>query len=157
MGGGTVSFEGAEGTAMWNTVNHPIGHLGVFLFLPPSRRGGLLEGANSSGCLLEYLRCMSLRITAAARSFVNSDAIAVLQTIESWGKWAEKLQHAMSFNTNPNKWMLVNFDCSTMWSVALPIAIPSNTPISLRPLASTVNSRIKHGVLHLEWQNKTVL
>ncbi|OQR76186.1 aromatic-L-amino-acid decarboxylase-like [Tropilaelaps mercedesae] len=25
------------------------------------------------------------------------------------------LEHAMSFNTNPNKWMLVNFDCSTMW------------------------------------------
>ena len=21
----------------------------------------------------------------------------------------------MSFNTNPNKWMLVNFDCSLMW------------------------------------------
>lgn len=25
------------------------------------------------------------------------------------------IEHAMSFNTNPNKWMLVNFDCSTMW------------------------------------------
>ena len=25
------------------------------------------------------------------------------------------LQYAMSFNTNPNKWMLVNFDCSLMW------------------------------------------
>lgn len=25
------------------------------------------------------------------------------------------IQHAMSFNMNPNKWMLVNFDCSTMW------------------------------------------
>ena len=24
-------------------------------------------------------------------------------------------QYAMSFNTNPNKWMLVNFDCSLMW------------------------------------------
>ena len=21
----------------------------------------------------------------------------------------------MSFNTNPNKWLLTNFDCSTMW------------------------------------------
>uniref|UniRef100_A0A914EF78 Dopa decarboxylase n=1 Tax=Acrobeloides nanus TaxID=290746 RepID=A0A914EF78_9BILA len=25
------------------------------------------------------------------------------------------IEHAMSFNTNPNKWMLINFDCSTMW------------------------------------------
>ena len=25
------------------------------------------------------------------------------------------VEYAMSFNTNPNKWMLVNFDCSTMW------------------------------------------
>uniref|UniRef100_A0A914URP0 Aromatic-L-amino-acid decarboxylase n=1 Tax=Plectus sambesii TaxID=2011161 RepID=A0A914URP0_9BILA len=25
------------------------------------------------------------------------------------------IEHAMSFNTNPNKWLLVNFDCSTMW------------------------------------------
>ncbi len=24
-------------------------------------------------------------------------------------------QHAMSFNMNPNKWMLVNFDCSLLW------------------------------------------
>ena len=24
-------------------------------------------------------------------------------------------QYAMSFNMNPNKWMLVNFDCSLMW------------------------------------------
>lgn len=27
------------------------------------------------------------------------------------------IEYAMSFNTNPNKWMLVNFDCSTMWLV----------------------------------------
>jgi tyrosine decarboxylase len=25
------------------------------------------------------------------------------------------VQYAMSFNTNPNKWLLTNFDCSTMW------------------------------------------
>ena len=25
------------------------------------------------------------------------------------------IEHANSFNFNPNKWMLVNFDCSTMW------------------------------------------
>ncbi|XP_014671545.1 PREDICTED: tyrosine decarboxylase-like [Priapulus caudatus] len=25
------------------------------------------------------------------------------------------VEHASSFNMNPNKWMLVNFDCSTMW------------------------------------------
>lgn len=25
------------------------------------------------------------------------------------------LQYADSFNTNPNKWLLVNFDCSTYW------------------------------------------
>ncbi|VDK43167.1 unnamed protein product [Anisakis simplex] len=25
------------------------------------------------------------------------------------------IEYAMSFNANPNKWMLVNFDCSTMW------------------------------------------
>ncbi|KAH7728013.1 Aromatic-L-amino-acid decarboxylase [Aphelenchoides avenae] len=25
------------------------------------------------------------------------------------------IEHAMSFNTNPNKWMLVNYDCSAMW------------------------------------------
>ncbi|VDO93238.1 unnamed protein product [Heligmosomoides polygyrus] len=25
------------------------------------------------------------------------------------------VEYAMSFNTNPNKWLLVNFDCSTMW------------------------------------------
>jgi hypothetical protein len=30
---------------------------------------------------------------------------------------ASGIEHAMSFNTNPNKWMLVNFDCSTMWYV----------------------------------------
>ena len=24
-------------------------------------------------------------------------------------------QYASSFNMNPNKWMLVNFDCSLMW------------------------------------------
>jgi len=25
------------------------------------------------------------------------------------------IEHAMSFNCNPNKWLLTNFDCSTMW------------------------------------------
>ncbi|XP_013784595.1 tyrosine decarboxylase-like, partial [Limulus polyphemus] len=25
------------------------------------------------------------------------------------------IEHASSFNMNPNKWMLVNFDCSTLW------------------------------------------
>ncbi|XP_065338655.1 aromatic-L-amino-acid decarboxylase-like [Cloeon dipterum] len=25
------------------------------------------------------------------------------------------IEHASSFNTNPNKWLLTNFDCSTMW------------------------------------------
>jgi aromatic-L-amino-acid decarboxylase len=25
------------------------------------------------------------------------------------------IEFAMSFNTNPNKWLLTNFDCSTMW------------------------------------------
>ncbi|EGT59616.1 hypothetical protein CAEBREN_09476 [Caenorhabditis brenneri] len=25
------------------------------------------------------------------------------------------IEYAMSFNTNPNKWLLINFDCSTMW------------------------------------------
>ena len=25
------------------------------------------------------------------------------------------IEYAMSFNMNPNKWMLVNFDCSLMW------------------------------------------
>ncbi|KAG8196572.1 hypothetical protein JTE90_003585 [Oedothorax gibbosus] len=25
------------------------------------------------------------------------------------------IEYAMSFNMNPNKWLLVNFDCSTMW------------------------------------------
>ena len=25
------------------------------------------------------------------------------------------VEFAQSFNMNPNKWMLVNFDCSTMW------------------------------------------
>lgn len=25
------------------------------------------------------------------------------------------IEYAMSFNTNTNKWLLVNFDCSTMW------------------------------------------
>ncbi|CAG9537178.1 unnamed protein product [Cercopithifilaria johnstoni] len=27
----------------------------------------------------------------------------------------EGIEYAMSFNTNPNKFMLINFDCSTMW------------------------------------------
>ena len=27
----------------------------------------------------------------------------------------QKFQYAMSFNMNPNKWMLVNFDCSLLW------------------------------------------
>jgi tyrosine decarboxylase len=25
------------------------------------------------------------------------------------------LQYADSFNTNPNKWLLINFDCSCFW------------------------------------------
>ena len=29
------------------------------------------------------------------------------------------VEFAQSFNMNPNKWMMVNFDCSTMWSVVL--------------------------------------
>ncbi|VDN39364.1 unnamed protein product [Gongylonema pulchrum] len=27
----------------------------------------------------------------------------------------EGIEYAMSFNTNPNKFMLISFDCSTMW------------------------------------------
>ena len=27
------------------------------------------------------------------------------------------VEWAQSFNMNPNKWMMVNFDCSTMWCV----------------------------------------
>jgi glutamate/tyrosine decarboxylase-like PLP-dependent enzyme len=27
----------------------------------------------------------------------------------------EGVEYATSFNMNPNKWMLVNFDCSLMW------------------------------------------
>jgi len=29
------------------------------------------------------------------------------------------IEYAMSFNCNPNKWLLTNFDCSTMWFVDL--------------------------------------
>lgn len=29
------------------------------------------------------------------------------------------IEHAMSFNCNPNKWLLTNFDCSTMWYVII--------------------------------------
>ena len=25
------------------------------------------------------------------------------------------IEYVMSFNTNPNKWLVTNFDCSTMW------------------------------------------
>lgn len=25
------------------------------------------------------------------------------------------IEYADSFNTNPNKWLLTNFDCSTLW------------------------------------------
>lgn len=38
------------------------------------------------------------------------------------------IEMASSFNMNPNKWMLVNFDCSTMWLMRLPsflLSIPS--------------------------------
>ena len=38
-----------------------------------------------------------------------ADIISVLQ-----------IEYAQSFNMNPNKWMLVNFDCSTMWFVLKP-------------------------------------
>ena len=29
------------------------------------------------------------------------------------------IEYAMSFNMNPNKWMLVNFDCSLHWQVLI--------------------------------------
>lgn len=31
----------------------------------------------------------------------------------------EGIEYATSFNTNPNKWLLTNFDCSTMWFVSI--------------------------------------
>lgn len=41
----------------------------------------------------------------AGNSFICPELKHLLQGIE----------YADSFNTNPNKWLLVNFDCSTLW------------------------------------------
>lgn len=30
-------------------------------------------------------------------------------------KFIQGIEYADSFNTNPNKWLLTNFDCSTLW------------------------------------------
>jgi len=40
-------------------------------------------------------------------------------------------QHVKSFNMNPNKWMLVNFDCSAMWWVIFRVVLLVHTCLAL--------------------------
>ena len=60
-------------------------------------------------------------------AFICPEYRYLMKGIEVRGSWREtnsccltiqqeiNLQYAMSFNMNPNKWMLVNFDCSLLW------------------------------------------
>jgi len=49
-------------------------------------------------------------------------------------------QFAESFNFNPHKWMLVNFDCSAMWSVIV-CAVVSSSLSLFRKFNTLQNNR----------------
>ncbi|KAF5272233.1 hypothetical protein FQA39_LY01315 [Lamprigera yunnana] len=59
------------------------------------------------GPVCKRFPCVWLHVDAAyaGNAFICPELKYLLRGIE----------HADSFNTNPNKWLLVNFDCSTMW------------------------------------------
>jgi len=55
------------------------------------------------------------------------------------------LELADSFDTNPHKWLLVNFDCSTLWvrdSEPLKAAL-SLTPEYLRAKSNTLDLKVR--------------
>jgi aromatic-L-amino-acid/L-tryptophan decarboxylase len=43
-------------------------------------------------------------------AFVGSSCIC-----PEFRKYMNGVEYSMSFNFNPHKWMLTNFDCSTLW------------------------------------------
>lgn len=47
-------------------------------------------------------------------------------------KLIQGIEYADSFNTNPNKWLLTNFDCSTLW-VRDRIRLTSALVVSMNP------------------------
>ncbi|KAH1009541.1 tyrosine decarboxylase [Dendroctonus ponderosae] len=59
------------------------------------------------GVISHKFPCVWLHVDAAyaGNAFICPELKYLLKGIE----------HADSFNTNPNKWLLTNFDCSTMW------------------------------------------
>lgn len=59
------------------------------------------------GAVCQKFPCVWLHVDAAyaGNSFICPELKYLLDGIEN----------ADSFNTNPNKWLLTNFDCSTMW------------------------------------------
>lgn len=69
------------------------------------------------GVISHKFPCVWLHVDAAyaGNAFICPELKYLLNGIE----------HADSFNTNPNKWLLTNFDCSTMWVSVLLISISS--------------------------------
>lgn len=59
------------------------------------------------GPVCQKFPCVWLHVDAAyaGNAFICQELKYLLAGVE----------YADSFNTNPNKWLLVNFDCSTMW------------------------------------------
>lgn len=59
------------------------------------------------GQVCQKFPCVWLHVDAAyaGNAFICPELKFLLNGIE----------YADSFNTNPNKWLLANFDCSTMW------------------------------------------
>ncbi|KAK2141738.1 hypothetical protein LSH36_1050g00008 [Paralvinella palmiformis] len=82
--------------------------------------------------LIPFFVCATLGTTAVC-SFDNLDELGLICERENlwlhvdaayagsaficpeFQRYMKGIEHANSFNMNPSKWMLVNFDCSTMW------------------------------------------
>jgi hypothetical protein len=115
---GRVGVSGGGGGGVW---------WGVWL-------GGCVWGVGGSPCARTFQGLHSVRLWSPTIYFVYLFVGPVCQELGAWlhvdaayagnaficpeNQYLMKgIEYAMSFNMNPNKWMLVNFDCSTMWYI----------------------------------------
>lgn len=67
------------------------------------------------------------------------------------------IEYADSFNTNPNKWLLTNFDCSTLWvrdRIRLTSALVVSVNISIRIYFECISKACSEDAQNK--QNKTI-
>ncbi|EAT37248.1 AAEL010737-PA [Aedes aegypti] len=97
---------------MLNWLGKMLGLPEEFLASSGGQAGGVIQGTASEATLVALLGAKAKAIKRTQEEHPEWDETYI---ISRWLDTHLGIETADSFNFNPHKWMLVNFDCSAMW------------------------------------------